>query len=104
MAKKKRKSDGLEKRLVAEIAVLTRRSSVSLSDKEMDEVCEALLSSSAHLVNAPACDAFEIDLKLAMLCRRLRDQLDPEDRAAVINALLAESIRDDLLLVGAMET
>lgn len=101
MAKRKQKQKpvGLVKRLVNEIAMLARRANQSLSDGEMDEVCERLLSSSAHLVNAPASDAQDINLKLAILCRRLRDQLDPEDHGAIVNALLAESIRDDLMLM-----
>lgn len=98
MSKKKQKPVGLVRRLVNEIGALTRRANQSLSDKEMDEVCERLLASSAHLVNAPASDVLDIDLKLAILCRRLRDHLDPEDQGAVVNALLAESIRDDLML------
>lgn len=100
MSKKKHKSVGLVLRLVSEIGALMRRANQPLSDEEMDEVCERLLSSSAHLVNAPASDARDIDLKIAILCRRLRDQLDPEDQGAVVNALLAESIRDDLMLIG----
>lgn len=99
MAKRKQKPVGLVKRIVNEIAMLTRRANQSLSDREMDEVCERLLSSSAQLVDAPASDAQDINLKLAILCRRLRDQLDPEDWGAIVNALLAESIRDDLMLV-----
>lgn len=59
MSKKKRKPVGLVRRLVKEIGALTRRANQSLSDEEMDEVCGQLLSSSAHLVNAPASDAQE---------------------------------------------
>lgn len=70
----------------------------------MDEVCEGLPSSSARLINALALDSQDIELDLAILCRRLRDQLDPEDYGAVVNILLAESIRDDLLLMAPMKS
>lgn len=100
MAKEKNKSIGVVPKIIERIAVYRHRLHDPLPDQVFDEVSDALFTSSVHLANVSASSLQDIDLKLAVLCSRLRDQIDPEDRTAVLNALLAESIRDDLLTIG----
>jgi hypothetical protein len=54
------------------------------------------MKAAARLAQAPATSTGDLSLKLDVLCRRLREFLDPDDRGGVLTALLAESIRDDV--------
>ena len=103
MAKKKRKPIGIVSRIIGRIAEEMLRLGEPLSDKEFEGVSDALFASSTHLANVSAVNFQDLDLKLAILCRRLRDQIDPEDRTAVLNSLIAESIRDDLLIISVLK-
>jgi hypothetical protein len=70
----------------------------------MNEHLDELSTTICRLAHAPALSAADLDLKLSALCRRLRDNLDPDDRGAVLTYLLAEAVRDDHLLSGCDST
>jgi hypothetical protein len=80
------------------IARLTYAVAQPAKDAEMDRRLDELFAATASLTQLPAREAADIHLKLDVLCRRLREFLDPEDRGAVLTHLLAESIREDLVL------
>ena len=88
----------LIQRLHDEIAALTRATAFPQSDDAMNERLDELFTAVCRLTHAPALTTTDLDLKLSTLCRRLRDNLDPDDRGAVLTYLLAEAVRDDHLL------
>lgn len=89
----------LVQRLHDEVAALTRATAFPQSDDVMTARVDALFTVSTRLSQAPSLTAVDLDLKLSVLCRRLRDQLDPDDRGGVLTYLLAEAVRDDHLLL-----
>ncbi len=85
----------LVSRLYAEVVRCMRAVNQPASDDEMSERVEELFAVVTHLAQAPVQVPWDLGLKLAVLCGRLREGLDPEDRGAVLTYLLAELIRDD---------
>lgn len=71
----------------------------SLPDEVMNERLGEACATTTRIAQVPATTVADLSLKLSVLCRRLRDDLDADDRCGVLTALLAESIRDDLSLV-----
>ena len=90
----------LVQRLHDEIAALTRATAFPQPDDEMTATVEELITIIGRLAHAPSLTAIDLDRKLSVLCRRLRDHLDPDDRGAVLTYLLAEAVRDDHLLMA----
>jgi hypothetical protein len=88
-------TDTLVRNLVRNIEALERKIAQPASDQTMNRRIAALFAATASLAQAPATSANDLALKLDILCRRLREFLDPDDRGGVLTALLAESIRDD---------
>jgi hypothetical protein len=64
--------------------------------RRLDEIA-AVTTGLAH---AQATDLAEVEVKLRILCRRLREFVDPDNIGAVLTILLAESIRDDVQLLA----
>ncbi len=93
-------SDSLVRALFKEVLRNLSAVAVPSSDDEMNERVEVLFTTTTRIAQAPAGNLAEITLKLNLLCRRLRDHLEPDDRGGVLTALLAESIRDDLERLG----
>jgi hypothetical protein len=54
-----------------------------------------LADSTLGLIQAPAVALAGIQLKLAILCQRLREDLHPDVQGELLSYLLAESIRED---------
>jgi hypothetical protein len=89
-------TDTLVRDLAREIEVLERKIAYPASDQTMNRRVEALFAATASLAQAPAATTGDRGRKLDVLCQRLREFLDPDDRGDVLTALLAESIGDDL--------
>lgn len=85
-------------RLLNEIALVTREMHGVVSDKKMNQLAEELFAATANLAHAPAVTEKDLAAKLEVLCQRLREFLDPDQRGKVLTVLLAESIRDDVSL------
>lgn len=83
-------------RLHAEVARCMRAVNHPAPDDVMSAWIEELFAAVTRLAQAPAQKPSDLGLKLAVLCSRLREGLDPEDRGAVLTYLLAESIRGDI--------
>ena len=98
-------NDSSPKTLVARLHVEAGRLAVAIAspatDERMNTLLDELLSVTAKLAQAPACDAKDISLKLDVLCRRLREDVAPEYRGDVLTYLLAEAIRDEVALRNA---
>ena len=90
----------LVQRLHGEVSALTRATAFPQSDDAMTARVDALFTVSTRLSQAPSLTAADLYLKLSVLCHRLRDQLDPDDRGGVLTYLLAEAVRDDHLLLA----
>ncbi len=80
----------LAHRLSAEIATLTRASAAALPDDQMNHHLEEIFSTVTRLAHARVLSAADIDLKLSVLCRRLREDINPDDRARDDCQLLIE--------------
>lgn len=74
----------LVQRLNVEITALTRMTATTLPDDEMNRRLDELFTAVGRLAHAPALNAADIDVKLTILCRHLREHLDPDDRSAVL--------------------
>ena len=68
-------------------------------DEEMNEGLEALFSITTNMANPSSQNAADLHQKMEILCNRLREDLNTEHRGEVLNYLLADSIRNDLMLV-----
>jgi hypothetical protein len=80
------------------IARLTYAVAQPATDAEVNRRLDELFAATASLAQLPAREPADIDLKLDVLCRRLREFLDPQDRGAVLTYLLAVSIREDYVV------
>ena len=69
------------------------------TDQSMNDLVDEAFLCTTRISQAPAASIDDLALKLTVLCRRLREHLDPDDRGGVLTALLAESIRDDVGVV-----
>lgn len=92
--------NSLVQRLHDEVAALTRATALPQTDEAMTTRLDQLFGAACRLAQAPAVTATDLDLKLAVLCRRLREHLDPDDRGAVLTYLLAEAVRDEHSLLA----
>ena len=82
-------------RLHAEAMRLTVSIAIPASDERMNALLDELFTVTTRLAQAPARDAKDLSLKLDVLCRRLREDVAPENRGDVLTFLLAEAIRGD---------
>ena len=87
--------DTLVARLHAEAMRLTVFIASPASDERMNALLDELFVVTTRLAQAPARDAKVLSLKLDVLCRRLREDVAPENRGDVLTYLLAEAIRGD---------
>lgn len=94
MAKKKQRTS-LIQRVVFDLWRGASTDTRGLSDEAVAELCEKVLSRTSYLAEIPSQNSRDLELKFGVLCRRLREHLDPDDAEPVLTALLAESIRDD---------
>lgn len=68
-----------------------------LSDDERAARCDAQFEATSALVGMLAESLGDVDLKLAVLCRRLRSDGQPISSSnGKLTLLLAESVRDDI--------
>ncbi len=78
--------------LVARLHAEAMRLSVSIASPASDERMNALLDElfvvTTRLAQAPARDANDLSLKLDVLCRRLREDVAPENPGDVLTYLL----------------
>ena len=81
--------------LYAQLIGLLRERTQPLPDRRSDELTAEVFEATVQISNAPAECAADIDLKLAVLCGRLREHLHPEHHGELVSYLLAESIRED---------
>jgi hypothetical protein len=86
--------------LYAHIVTLERLTMGPLPDTEMNDRVAELFVATASMAHAAAADTADLELKFRVLCRRLGEFLDPDDRGGVLTYLLAASIRDDLGLLS----
>ncbi len=86
-----------------EVTSLSRASLDPTSDRRMNRLQAALYAAPAALAAAPSIASADMDKKLAVLCARLRENLHPEHRGELLTYLLAESVREDLRLLGGDE-
>ncbi len=92
-------NDASPETLVARLHAEATRLAVSIASPASDERMNALLDElfvvTTRLAQAPARDAKDLSLKLDVLCRRLREDVAPENPGDVLTYLLAEAIRGD---------
>jgi hypothetical protein len=77
------------------IMEMHRRCSRPLADHDANALTAELYETTVQLGNAPATSLVDISIKLAVLCRRLREHLHPEQRGELASYLLAASILED---------
>lgn len=94
MAKKKQKTS-LIQRVVFDLWRGASTDTRGLPDDAVAELSEKMFSRTSYLARIPSLRSHDLELKLGVLCHRLREHLDPDDADSVRTALLAESIRDD---------
>ena len=87
--------DTLVARLHAEATRLAVSIASPASDERMNALLDELFVVTTRLAQAPARDAIDLSLKLDVLCRRLREDVAPENPGDVLTYLLAEAIRGD---------
>lgn len=92
-------NDSSPETLVARLHAEAGRLAVSIaspaSDERMKTLLDELFVVTTNLTQAPARDAKDLSLKLEVLCRRLRENVAPENRGDVLTYLLVEAIRDE---------
>ena len=92
-------NDSSPQTLVARLHAESMRLTVSIASPTREERMNALLDElfavTTRLAQAPAQNANDLSLKLNVLCRRLREDVAPENRGDVLTSLLAEAIRDE---------
>ena len=68
-----------------------------LSDDERAARCDAIFQATTALMHQPAETLADVDLKLAVLCARLRSEdYAPTSPNGALTALLGESAREDI--------
>ncbi len=87
--------DTLVARLHAEATRLAVSIASPASDERMNALLDELFVVTTRLAQAPGQNAKDLSLKLDSLCRRLREDVAPENRGDVLTYLLAEAIRGD---------
>lgn len=73
---------------------------IPAADDEMHRRLDEVAELTRCLAQAPARTLCELELKLAVLCTRLREDMRPEIRGEVLSWMLAESIRHDCYLIA----
>jgi hypothetical protein len=81
---------------MGDIAAITRQMAGSRTDHHMNRHAEELFTAITSLAHAPATNGKDLAAKLEVLCRRLREFVNPDQRGEVLTVLLAESIRDEV--------
>jgi hypothetical protein len=92
----KRPATSLVANKIGEINALTRSIAGPLTDATMNVRLEELFAATVSLTHFPAASFADLDHKLDILCRRLREFLDPDDRGATLTYLLAQAIREEV--------
>ena len=82
-------------RLYASAMRLTVSTAFPSSDARMNALLDELFAVTTRLAQAPAQGANDLSLKLDVLCRRLCEDVAPENRGDMLIYLLAEAIRGD---------
>lgn len=82
------------------VTLLSRASLDPTSDRRMNRLQAELYEATAVLAAAPSINAADVQAKLTILCARVREHLHPERRGELLTYLLAESVREDLRLLG----
>lgn len=86
-------------RLVASLEATQQTMLRPHTDQSMNDLVDEAFLCTTRISQAPGASIGDLGLKVTVLCRRLREHLDPDDRGGVLTALLAESIRDDVAFV-----
>jgi len=90
----------LASQLYAEVTALSRAARIPASDRVKNRQIDELAEATLLLASAPALTIADVVAKLTVLCSRLREDLHPEIRGELLSYLLAESVREDLRLLG----
>jgi hypothetical protein len=69
-------------------------------DAQMNHHLDELAEMTRSLAQAPARTLGELEIKLSVLCARLREDLRPDIRGEVLTWMLAESLRHDCYLIA----
>jgi hypothetical protein len=88
--------ENLVERHHRQVIKLINAIAIPQSDEAMNQALSELFAATTNLANSPTINPKDLNLKLDILCRRLRDHLDPDDRGSVLTYLLAASIREEL--------
>lgn len=83
-----------------EVTALSRAMLTPTTDRRMNQLVDGLYEAGIRLSGAPSVSGADIRAKITILCSRLREQLHPEHRGELLSYLLAESLREDLRLLG----
>ncbi|MGE0652685.1 MAG: hypothetical protein AB7P12_13185 [Alphaproteobacteria bacterium] len=94
------KSDALIAQLHAEIVKIWRLMALTAGDDEMNRRLDELAEMTRCLAQAPARTLYELEIKISVLCARLREEMRPEVRGEVLTWMLADSIRHDCHLIA----
>jgi len=74
--------------------------SLPASDADMHRRLDELAEFTRCLAQAPARTLTELEMKISVLCARLRESIRPESRGDVLTWMLAESLRHDCYLIA----
>ena len=87
---------------IGEINALTLSIAGPLSDAEMNARLEELFAATVSLTHFHARSFADLDHKLDILCRRLREFLEPDDHSSTLTYLLAQTIREEVQTLSAL--
>jgi hypothetical protein len=87
---------------IDEINTLTRAIAAPVPDREMNRLLDELFAATTALTHFPSQTVSDLDRKLDILCRRLREFLEPDDHAAVLTYLLAQNIREEVQVLSSV--
>ena len=96
--------DALIAHLHASIIESWRLIALPAADGDMNRHLDELAEMTRCLAQAPARTLGELEVKIAVLCARLREDIRPESRGEVITWMLAESLRHDCYLISPART
>ena len=82
------------------ISRLLSDSALPQADRAANGIRAEIVVSTLSLCQLPAVTPYTLQLKLALLCQRLREDLHPEISGELAAYLLAESIREDCRLLA----
>jgi hypothetical protein len=94
------KNEALIAQLHAEIVKIWRLMALTAGDDETNRRLDELAEMTRCLAQAPARTLCELEIKISVLCARLREEKHPEVRGEVLTWMLADSIRHDCHLIA----